>query len=58
MSNKSIHQKLNISCFSNERGLSLDDKTKDSVDRNTGGQYICCTRSHNSVDNRGENLHF
>ena len=24
--------------FSNDRGLSLDDKTKDYVDRNTGGQ--------------------
>ena len=23
---------------SNDRGLSLDDKTKDYVDRNTGGQ--------------------
>ena len=35
VSDKSIHQKLNIS---NDRGLSLDDKTKDYVDRNTGGQ--------------------
>ena len=24
--------------FNNDRGLSLDDKTKDYVDRNTGGQ--------------------
>ena len=40
MSDKSIHQKLNISfsSFSSERGLSLDDKTKDYVDRNTGGR--------------------
>ena len=24
--------------FNNDRGLSLEDKTKDYVDRNTGGQ--------------------
>ena len=24
--------------FNNDRGLSLDDETKDYVDRNTGGQ--------------------
>ena len=24
--------------FNNDRGLSLDDKTKDCVDKNTGGQ--------------------
>ena len=24
--------------FNNDRGLSLDDKTKDYADRNTGGQ--------------------
>ena len=35
VSDKSIHQKLNIS---KDRGLSLDDKTKDYLDRNTGGQ--------------------
>ena len=27
-----------LASFSNERGLSLDDETKDYVDRNTGGQ--------------------
>ena len=29
--------------FNNDRGLSLDDKTKDYVDRNNGGQV---TRGH------------
>ena len=41
MSDKNIHQKKNecfLASFSNERGLSLDDETKDYVDRNTGGQ--------------------
>ena len=38
MSDKNIHQKIYIASFNNDRGLSLDDKTKDCVDRNTGGQ--------------------
>ena len=40
MSHKNIHQKINIffASFNNYRGLSLDDKTKGYVDRNTGGQ--------------------
>ena len=40
MSDKNIHQKNKyyFSSFNNDRGLSLDDKTKDYVDRNTGGQ--------------------
>ena len=27
-----------LSSFNNDRGLSLDDKTKDYADRNSGGQ--------------------
>ena len=40
MSDKNIHQKNKyfFASFNNNRGLSLDDKTKDYVDRNTGGQ--------------------
>ena len=41
MSDKNIHQKKNecfLASFNNERGLSLDDETKDYVDRNTGSQ--------------------
>ena len=40
MSDKNIHQKNKyyFSSFNNDRGLSLDEKTKDYVDRNTGGQ--------------------
>ena len=37
MSDKNLHQKINISLPA-DRGLSLDDKTKDYVDRSTGGQ--------------------
>ena len=42
MSDKNINQKINISfsSFSNDRGLSLNDKTKDYVDRNTVGLKI------------------
>ena len=40
MSDKNIHQKNKyyFSSFNSDRGLSLDDKTKDYVDRNSGGQ--------------------
>ena len=38
MSDKNIHQKIFFASFNNDRGLSLDDKTKDYADRNTGGQ--------------------
>ena len=40
MSRKNIHQKNKhfFVCFNNDMGLSLDDETKDYVDRNTGGQ--------------------
>ena len=38
MSDKNIHKKNFFACFSNDRGLSLDDKTKDYVDRNAGGR--------------------
>ena len=40
MSDKKNYQKNKcfFSSSSNDRGLSLDDKTKDFVDRNTGGQ--------------------
>ena len=39
MSDKNIHQKINVfASLNNVRGLSLDDKTKDYADRNTGGQ--------------------
>ena len=38
MSEKNIHQKINISGFNNDRGVGLDDKTKDYDDRNTGGR--------------------
>ena len=40
MSDKNIHQKINIfffAGFNNDRGLSLDDKKKDYVDKSTGG---------------------
>ena len=38
MSDKNIHQKIFFASFNNDRGLSLDDKTKYYVDRNAGGQ--------------------
>ena len=41
MSEKNIHQKSKyfFASFNNDEALiSLDDKTKDYVDRNTGGQ--------------------
>ena len=38
MSDKNIHQKNFFASFNNDRGLSLDDKTKYFVDRNAGGQ--------------------
>ena len=40
MSDKNIHQKNKyfFASFNNDRGLSLDNKTKDYVDRNIGGQ--------------------
>ena len=38
MSDKNIHQKKYFfASFNNDRGLSLDDKTKDYVNRNTVG---------------------
>ena len=40
MSDKNIHPKNKyfFANFNNDRGLILEDKTKDYVDRNTGGQ--------------------
>ena len=40
MSDKNIYQKKKyyFASSSDDRGLSLDDKTKDYVDRNTRGQ--------------------
>ena len=40
MSDKNIYQtnKYFFSSFNNDRGLSLDDKTKDYVNRNAGGR--------------------
>ena len=40
MSDKNIHQKNKyfFASFNNDRGLRLDDKTKDYVDRNTRGR--------------------
>ena len=40
MSDKNIHPKNKyfFANFNNDRGLSIEDKTKDYVDRNTGGQ--------------------
>ena len=40
MSDKNIHQKKKcfFASFNNDRGFSLDDKTKDYFDRNIGGQ--------------------
>ena len=35
---KIFTKKYSFASFNNDRGLSLDDKTKDYVDRNTGGQ--------------------
>ena len=40
MSDKNIHQKIFFASFNNDRGLSLDDKTKDYADRNTEGQKL------------------
>ena len=37
MSDKNIHQKHFFASFNNDRGLSLDDKTKYYVDRITIG---------------------
>ena len=38
MSDKNIHQKKHFfASFNNDMGLSLDDKTKDYVHRNTAG---------------------
>ena len=37
MSDKNIHQKIFFASFNNDRGLSLDDKTKYYFDRNTVG---------------------
>ena len=39
MSDINIHQKINffLGSFNNDRGLSLNDKTKDYVHRNTVG---------------------
>ena len=39
MSDKNIHQKKHFFArFNNDRGLILEDKTKEYVDRNTEGQ--------------------
>ena len=35
---KIFTKKYFFASFNNDRGLSLDDKTKDYVDRNIGGQ--------------------
>ena len=43
--------KYDFASSSNVRGLSLDDKTKDYVDRNTGGRVYS---SHNSGNIHGE----
>ena len=45
-----------LASFNNDRGLSLDDKTKDYVDRNTGGQVkfmvkICIFERSNEDNN-------
>ena len=50
-------KKYFFASFNNYRGLSLDDKTRDYVDRNTEVKYIRDTRSHNSGNTHGENLH-
>ena len=51
MSDKNIHPKNKyfFTNFNNDRGLSLEDKTKDYVDRNTGGQVY----SSHDVTQRG-----
>ena len=36
----SPNNKYDFASFNNDRALSLDDKTKDYVDRNTGGRVI------------------
>ena len=43
--------------FKNDRGLSLDDKTKDYIDRNAEVKYIRYTRSHNLVYIYCKNFH-
>ena len=55
----SPNNKYSFSSFNNDRGLSLDDKTKDCVDRNTGGhsKYTRYMRTHNSGNIHSENLH-
>ena len=57
MSDKNIHQKNKyfFASFNNDRGLSLDDKTKDYVHRNTLGlvhSKICI------FDRSNEKSHF
>ena len=46
-----------IASFSNDRGLSLDDKTKDDVERNTGGQVYSLHEVTQLGNIHGENLH-
>ena len=61
MSDKNIHPKNKyfFANFNNDRGLSLEDKTKDYVDRNTGGQVYSVRhmRSHSAGNIHDENLH-
>ena len=56
MSDKNIYQKIKyfFACFNNDRGLNLD-KTKDCVDRNTGGLvYSLHEVTHSSGNIHGE----
>ena len=59
---KHIHPKNKyfFASFNNDRGLSLEDKTKDYVEEIPSSiytKYIRHMRSHNSGNLHGENLH-
>ena len=49
--------KYYFASFDNDRELSLEDKTKDYVDRNTGGQLYSLHEVHNSGNIHDEKLH-
>ena len=56
---KNIHPKNKyfFASFNNDRGLSLEDKTKDYVEEIPEVKYIRHMRSHNSGNIHDENLH-
>ena len=48
---KKFTKKCSFASFNNDRVLSLDNKTKDYVDRNTGGQVYSLMKSHGQCEN-------